>query len=50
MYNGQIFMNDFQSALRIKVYRGSSVEYVTAQLFNKTIYSVSVNLEGPQAN
>ena len=50
MYNGQIYMNDLQSALRIIVYRGSTVEYVTAQLLNKTTFSVSVNLEGPQAN
>jgi hypothetical protein len=43
-------MNDLQSANRIKVFRKSAIEYVTAQLINKTTYSVSVNLEGPKTN
>jgi len=43
-------MNDRQSAGRIKVFRKSNIEYVTAQLINKTHYNISVNLEGPQTN
>jgi hypothetical protein len=49
-YNDTTYLNDVQSARRIKVYRRSSLEFVQASLFNKSHYQVSVNLEGPKTN
>ena len=49
-YNNLTYMNDYQSAYNILIYRSSTREEVTGSLINKSVYQIAVNLEGPSVN